>query len=81
MGTDGATTRSTTPDVTLFDTAKIFLNGLFGREEEPKSDLAALHKRRAIENYFKKEGDLRSVEVETEFWTGLFAKVGLGGSY
>lgn len=81
VGSDGSLSRTGAEAPSLVDTVKVFFAGLMGKEEENVSDLAALHKRRAVEEFFAEDGGLRSVEAETAFWTGMLEKVGLGGTY
>ena len=76
--TTGQIDRMGQPEPSLVDTAKTFVNGLLGREEEgPTSELAALRKRQAFNYYSPEERQIRSVNTETDFWTGLFSKFGL----
>ncbi len=78
--TTGQIDRMGQPEPSVVDTAKTFLNGLLGREEEePQNGLAALRKRQAFNYYSPEERQIRSVNSETDFWTGLFSKIGITG--
>lgn len=64
---------------TLIETAKTFVDGLLGREEEPQTGLAALRKRQAYSALSPQQRQMAAMEAEVSFWTGLFGKIGLTG--
>ncbi|SFR65132.1 hypothetical protein [Litoreibacter janthinus] len=60
---------------TFIESAKIMINGMLGKEEEPKSDLSALHTRTRLSQISYDERSMR----EMSFWMDFTSKLGFSG--